>query len=173
MKLIIKKCAVTDSSRCRILFTTFWCFGLLLGVYLVSFLPPGTFPLIRAILLGQRSAIGLIVVLIVPFLLFTMAVSMYAPIVLYTISFLFACSFSFSSVAISVVFGNAAWLVRCFVLFSTNFLAILVFGFGFRHSAGPTSSIRQEVAICSIIIALIGMIDYCVIAPFWVNLSIQ
>lgn len=116
------------------------------------------------------SIVGLLSVILLPFLFSAGAVFSSQFWLLIPIAFCKALSFVQVSLGISRAYGSAGWLMRFLVMFADSvFLPVLIFfwirfGDGSRRMSYRTFFSFLAVAVC------IGWFDSCVISPFLAGL---
>ncbi len=116
------------------------------------------------------SIVGLLGVILLPFLFSAAAVFLNRDWLLIPIAFLKALSFVQVSLGISQAYGSAGWLMRFLLMFADSIsLPVLVyfwicFGFSGKKLSGWRFLCFIAAAAC------IGCFDFCVISPFAANL---
>ena len=144
----------------------FWISGILSGVAAFCFAGNPLLPMMRGILDGSVSIVGLLCVTVFPFLVSAFAVYICAPWLLFAVSFLKGFLFGFLSAAILVAFGSAGWLIRWFLMFSELVSLPLLYWFWVRNISGERGFSGAEVLVILSLLILIGSVDYCCISPF-------
>lgn len=147
-----------------------WTLGLSAGVYFAGTMQSSVFSLMRAAASSRVSIVGLIVLLIFPLLLSAFAVYLSAPICLLPVSFCRGAAFGFCSLGALYAFGSAGWLVRLMLLFSASAMTVPLFWFWIRHISGNKLLLRRDLAVCSALAVVIGIIDYFLVSPYLVML---
>ena len=121
--------------------------------------------LMRSALYGTVSIVGLLAVLLLPFLFSALAVYFSKSQLLYGIAFLKAFLFAFIATAVSSVFGNAGWLARFLILFSDSLNLPLLWLYWLRHIPGKRAYQAADAMVLACCICLVGIADYILIMP--------
>lgn len=144
--------------------------GLVFGVAVFSAAGDSFLSLMRGILSGSVSIVGLLCVTFLPFLFSAFAVSISEPWLLLPVSFGKAFLFSLVSLGLLQGFGSAGWLVRWLLMFSDLVSLPLLYGFWQRHISGERRYCFAECFALLSFFFLIGSVDYCCISPFLADL---
>lgn len=147
-----------------------WCVGLLFGIF-VS-LSAGDFlaSTMHAALSGSLSIFGLLTVILLPFLLSALAVSISMPILLIPIVFLKAFLFAFTGMGILTAFYAARWVLAGLLLFCDTLTQPLLWWFWLHAIPNGGSFLLRRALICVIGTVLVGLFDFYFVAPFLANL---
>jgi hypothetical protein len=115
------------------------------------------------------SIVGLFAVLL-PFL-FTAAAAIISNHWLYhCLALIKAFLFSYHACIVSAAFGSAGWLIRYLLLFTDACtVPVLLWLWMQGTDCHPRLQLRRTL-VCSMISAIVGMIDFCVVSPFLVML---
>lgn len=114
------------------------------------------------------SIVGSAVAVFVPFLVSVFFIMHSKPWLVYWICGARLFLFSAAGWAIARSFGTAGWLVRLMLQFPDLCLIPVLIWFSVLRLTGRGS---RRAAIQSILFAAaVGMINYCMISPFWANL---
>lgn len=162
-----------SNSRCRssVWFLAFsWICGISAGLFLASCMHCDSASLMRALILERVSIVGLLIVLLLPYVLSVAAFYFSARALIYLIAAGKGICFSFCIYLLMAQFSTAGWLL-CRLLFFSDF-AILVpmFLFWIRCLNCDQQSLTRD-SLRYLIVALGAWImDCCFISPFTVNL---
>ena len=147
-----------------------WLTGLLFGLLFAPYAGEIYVSLMRSAPLCSVSIVGLIAVVLVPFLLSAFAVHCKKAGLLLFLCFCKAFMHALCAGGISLAFGNADWLVRFLLLFSDCCTLPLFCWFCFRCLCYGEQYLRQDFLFClAVLIAVCGF-DYMVVSPFLVVL---
>ena len=103
-----------------------WVIGLVLGVLLCSLTPCDTAAILFGALYTKPSVFGLLLICVLPVVLAAISVCTSLFGFSYLVVFLSAVSRGFCGTAIYMAVGNAAWLLRPLLLFSTGCTSVLM-----------------------------------------------
>lgn len=155
----------------RPLISFFMFLGLLCGIFLAVNSDPFISSMMRTAPFGSVSIVGLFTVLFLPFLLAAFAVFISSTWLLFPLCFVRLLSFAYSAKIAILAFGDAGWLVRWLLMFSSAMLLPLFVWFCMRHGDGEKrENLWMDFAICAVLILVIGSLDYHIISPFLVGL---
>ena len=164
-------CSVCSRRIYRPLLAFLMLLGFLCGIFLTVNSDPSSVSLMRTAALSRVSIVGLLTVLLLPFLLSAFAVYTSSTYLLFPVCWLKAFSFSHSAGMISLAFGNAGWLVRWLLLFSSGLSLPVLIWFCMRHGDGThRKDLLRDFSVCMVLVLLIGSLDFRVISPFLVKL---
>lgn len=141
-----------------------WMFGLIFGVGLFFLWEDMFFSLMCLVNNYQVSIVGLLNVLVLPFLLMNLLVHFHCYRLILVLSFLQAALFSCISVFIFFSYGGAGLLIHTFLCSSVCVSSFLFLYFGIRLVSKARTKTAQRNWMCCIIGT--GIIDYCMISPF-------
>lgn len=145
--------------------------GLLCGVVLTVDPEPVSLTLMRTASFSRVSIVRLMTVLLVPFILSAFSVYTSSSFLLFPVCAIKAFSFGCCARMVTSSFGNAGWLVRWLLLFSSGMSLPLLIWFCMRHLDGTRrKDLLRDFVVCVVLIFLIGSLDYRVISPFLVKL---
>ena len=116
----------------------------------------------------HASIVGSAVSFAVPFVVFFIAVVHSKRWLVYLICSLQIFRFSSVGWAIQESFGSAVWLIRFLMQFADLLLIPTTVFLSLKFLIGRLS--RRHLMLFAIIIAVVGMIYYCMISPFLANL---
>lgn len=141
-------------------------FGLVLGC--VSF-----FITSDSFLLWMRGAdyrcmsiVGLLLVLLLPFLSSAFAVYIHQRWLLFPISFLKAFSFAFLYTGFGCAYPGSGWLIRYFVMFSDILTLPLLWLFWIRTLRGSDRLFSKETVLTLAVAVCVGYFDFTIVSPF-------
>ena len=144
--------------------------GYVFGFYSVTYSGPVISSMMHAAPGCSMSIVGLLAVVLLPFLLAAVAVLLSKPYWLLPICFLEAFSHAICLYGICVAFSYAGWLVSCLLLLSKTASLAILFAFGFRYLQLRIASPIRTLVVSSAFALCIGIADYGIIAPFMVKL---
>ena len=111
-------------------------------------------------------------VLLLPIVLSMLAVFTGQRWLLFPLAFLKAFAFAYVGWNVVVTFGSAGWLIRLMLMFSDCVTVPLLLWFWNRALTSEFDAIVPAAGSLVLTVFGIGMIDYGIIAPFLVNLSL-
>lgn len=142
-----------------------WIGSILLGIYLGSDASVFNALMYRAFC-SPVSIVGLVSVLLLPFLFSAFAVYIARPSLLLAVCVWKGFSFSFLSVGLLRIFSSGGWLLRQLLMFSSLCQLSVLYWFWIHHISGERKfSLGKAVAVVALFV-LIGCADYCCISPF-------
>lgn len=143
-----------------------WLLGIAIGIVWATTVPSSVFSLMLTSLCRRVSIVGLLVVLVFP--LFSSAVAFLFNRLryIYLLAFLKGICYGFCILILLILFGKAAWLVRCFILFSDSCVLIPLFLFWIRHLNCSSRGLCKDVIYCFALSFLAGAVDYLFVSPF-------
>ena len=147
-----------------------FCSGIFLGHYYASGGNQTYFLLMRMAPSCPVSIVGLISVTFLPFLISAFAVYFSHHELLLPVCFCKAFSFACCAITATRVFGSAGWLVRLLLQFTDICTLPLLCWFWIRHARGEHEKLWMDIILCGVLVMVIGVVDYCVIAPYLVSL---
>ena len=118
----------------------------------------------------KASLPALLFVTTTPLLASCMAVYTDRQWILYIVSLLDAFSWSFCSYLVLIAYGAAGWLIHILILFSSNFLNILLCWFSLHYISGAKKCLIRNGIFAVLLSIIICCIDYCFVSPCLVNL---
>lgn len=126
--------------------------------------------LMRPVVCYRVSIVGFICLLLVPFLLSAYAVFLSSPL-LFPLCFAKFFSFAYSAKMLMLAYGDAGWLARWLLLFSSVLSLPVLIWFCMRHVDGRSrENFWRDLGLCTVLLIGIGSFDYRVISPFLVRL---
>ena len=120
----------------------------------------------------KPSFFSIISVLLLPMLISLLAVFAGQRWLIFPLAFLKALSFAYVGWSVVVTFGSAGWLVRLLLMFSDCASVPLLWWFWKRVLSSEFHAIFPAAVAVTVTLLGIGIIDFGVIAPFLVNLSL-
>lgn len=153
-------------------FVLSWTSGLLVGSLAALFTDPISLSGMREAVTRGVSIPGSFVASLIPFLAVAYTVFVSRPKWICLIAFIKAFSFSYIGLLIHIVFGSAGWLVRCFFQFSGLCAAPVFCWFCARHISGAHETVRRDLRFVSVLMAAIAAVDFFVIAPYLIYLTV-
>ena len=150
----------------RLFLALSWLLGLGCGGVLFCYAGSNLVSLMPLAANCQPSIIGLLTSFCFPFLLSVFAVYLNVPRVLYGICFLKALLLGYFSCGVFAAFGSAGWLVRCMLLCTDYFGAVLLYHFWHRHISGWRGICGLAAGGYTGVFLLLAGMDYFYISPF-------
>lgn len=146
------------------LFFLAWILGLLCGVGFFFAWEDSFFSLMYLLSSLQVSIVGLMNMLVLPYLLMNLLIHFQYYRLILVVTFLYASFYACTSVFIFSMYRSAGWLIHFFVLFSFHVSCCLFLWYGRLLAAGTDRPILQRKWL--LCIACTGIMDYCFISPF-------
>lgn len=153
-------------SKYSVALALFWICGILCGASLFLMAGSSNASLMRGLVSGSVSIVGLLGVTVLPFLISAYAVSISEPKLLFPVCFGKAFCFSYVSAGILWSFGSAGWLIRWLLMFSEFLTLPVLYGYWQRHISGKHPFSGMETGCILALLILIGSVDYRCISPF-------
>ena len=150
-----------------------WVAGLLLGAWAAFHSSADVFSLMLAAMNCRMSIVGVVLAYIFPLIVTGVAAFLSIPLLLPILAFLKAYLFGFSTCCISIVFGDAAWLMQFLFLFKDILTAIPLLWLWFRILCGNNHSINRVFPVIFICSMWIGYLDIAEISPIIAELFLQ
>lgn len=151
---------------CLLFLASFWCTGLILGVYAASLTDNILPSLMRSAVYSPVSIVGLLGVYLLPFLFTAIAVFLSKSWLILPICFYKSFSYGMCAHAVTLTFGNSGWLLQLLFLFSDTVMLFLLCWFWIRHIAGMRVSVVRDATICIVVFIILGILDCCCVSPF-------
>ena len=143
-----------------------WILGIVLGFGFSFQTTVYTSSLMLSAANCRLSIVGLLFVLIFPFLISFVLFRLFKPLLVLPILFFKAFSFSCCVFSIVLAFGDAGWLARWLLVFSNSLAVVIYIRFCLRHAAGDNETLKRDFIISLVSVTAIGCIDYFIISPF-------
>ena len=154
--------------RSILLAFTFLC-GMILGCVIYQSAELESVRLMRSAVHGPVSIVGLLIVVLLPFLFSAVAVYISKPCLLLGVAFCKGLFFSLVSMGVMGAYGSAGWLMR-FLLMFTDIVSMPVLVFFWLHSGvSGRISLREILVILAICVCICG-IDARIISPVLMGL---
>ena len=150
---------------CKILLLAGWCLGLVLGICYVSQADGSFFVLMRRAAESPVSIVGLLAVLVLPFLITAFAVLISRPQLLILLAFLKAFSFGACACCVDQAFLSAGWLLRIFLMFSDLLSLPVLLWLWLRCISGERRRTVRDLVFSGVLLAAVGTVDYCLVSP--------
>lgn len=151
--------------KCVLLALT-WFTGLLCGSLFAVRYNHSLESLMHAAFSGSMSIVGMLIVVLWPYLFSAFAVFYSLPKLVFLFAFAEAFSFGYCIWGVFSVFGDACWLVRWLLFFTACCSAPMLYWFLQRCICGSKQHIFRDFLICCMVLVMIVSLDYCVISPF-------
>lgn len=150
---------------CKCLINFCWIVGLLTGIVAAAGAGDSFFSLMRGRDVSPVSIVGLLITFL-PFLFTAFAVYLPAPVLLIPTVLAKAFLYGFCLFAITLSYGDGAWLVQLLLLFADVGSTVLLMLLWLRHGDGPE---MPPVLFGSVLAAALALkaLDICVVMPFW------
>lgn len=159
--------------RCKkfvVFLAFFWIFSFVAGVLFATYFHNIPLSLMRIVVVGHVSIVGLVVILLLPFVLSVVAMRLSMPWIIYMIAVLKGFCYGFSIYFLLISYFDSAWLVCSLVMFSVYCGQIPLFLFWTRYMNDTTDRWKRDALACLVLLTLIGCLDYFVISPFLITL---
>ena len=151
--------------RCKLLLFTCWFAGLILGIVYTYCTQPFA-SLMRSAVSGSVSIVGLGAVLFLPYLLTVSTVCFFRSVCLIPIAFCKAFFYATCATGVALSFGGSGWLIRWLLLFSDTASLPVLYWMWLRSLEEHRNPRNQAFWVSAGALAIIGVTDYMVIAPF-------
>ena len=167
-KLIRQNPSARWARYSSLILASFWCSGLLLGILAAASA--------GEVLLSQmRSAVSQPVSIVpflayVPFLVSAVLVHLRQPWLILPCCFVKGFLFAYCAFAVTLAFGQSSWLVRFLFLFSDAISIPIMYFYWMRCIEGSCAKRYWLSGCCAVALLVVGLMDYCWIAPFLANL---
>lgn len=149
-----------------LLLSCIWVTGLFAGFYYALHASTFLSSLMRSVAKSRLSIVGLLFTLSLPFFTSAFFLRLSKPMLILAVAFIKAFCFSCCSYSLTVAFGDAGWLVRSLLLFSSSCSTVILLWFWVRNLSCENEAIKADFLLCMIANVLIGCIDYIVVSPF-------
>lgn len=157
--------------RCsRLCLALIWIFGLIAGCILFFSAEPEFSSLMPMAVGGRVSIVGLLSVILLPFLFSAFAVFISQSWLLLPLAFCKAVCFSYVSLGVMEAYGSAGWLMRLLLMFSDIAVLPLLYGYWQRYISGDRQFGIWPGLLFLVGGLCIGSMDYCLISPFLAGL---
>lgn len=153
-----------------ILLSFLWMVGLVCGLYFISSSGDWITGLFTCVAGSRQSILGLLAVVCIPLIVSAIAIYFSAPALIYIYSVIKAFSFGCSLCGIAITFRHSSWLVRLLLLFSDTGLVVLMLWLWCRMLYKNRFSVRKDLVFCIAASAVIGIIDYFLVSPYFAML---
>ena len=147
-----------------------WVSGLLLGAILSASAGESIASLMRALVYGDMSIVGLLFVAILPFLITAIAVRFSNPVLLYSSVFCRAFLCSYVALGLLMTFRTAGWLLCLLCLFCDYFRLPLLWLCWLHAASGEGTAFLHRTILCVLAVGLASVFDYCIVSPFLAEL---
>lgn len=144
--------------------------GLLFSFIAASSAGEALLSAMRMVSLSHVSIIGLLCSLLIPVFISAYAVYSNESWIIPILSFLKAFAFGYCAYAIMAAFQTAGWLVCYLVMFSDINLLCVLWWFWLRQYPQGDRRLGTCTMIAVAAASMIGILDYLLIAPFWLVL---
>lgn len=155
---------------CTAFLASSWLLGLIVGCLIFYAAGYECVSWMRAAADSRVSIVGLLSVIILPFLFSAFAVYISHSWLLLIVAFGKAVSFSLVSLGILISFGSAGWLMRFLLMFSDLCALPLLFLFWMRFISGERRITLRSGLLFSAAGLVIGSIDFYLISPILAGL---
>ena len=148
---------------CKCLIWICWLIGLLCGMCSAA----GAGDIILLTMRGDVSTVSIpgLLIISLPFLLTAVAVFLSHPCVLVPLVLWEAFRFGFCAYGFVISFGGAYWLAWLLLMFPRVATVPLLMWLWLRSCDVPNRCRIGEIAACGAAVALVGVVDHCLIAP--------
>lgn len=145
--------------------------GCSLGVYTSHKSDSISFHLMRMAVTCPVSIVGLVFVILLPFLITAFAIWISKPYLFLPVSFFNSFSFTLILCYTITVFDTAGWLVCLMLLFSNISVQFCLNWIWIRYFNGTSGSSAEDLLVCVFGLLAIVVIDYLFVAPYLVQLT--
>ena len=147
-----------------------WTLGLVFGICSVA---AGSFgPAFQQAADVSPSFFSIISVLLLPLVISLLALYAGQRWVIFPLAFLKALSFAYVGWSVIATFGSAGWLIRLLMMFSDCATVPLLWWFWRKALTSEFDALVPPSIAVALTIFGIGIVDYGVISPFLVSLSL-
>ena len=147
-----------------------WTFGLVFGICSVTV---GSFsPAFQQAVDVTPSFFSIISVLLLPLVISLLALYAGWRWVIFPLAFLKALAFAYVGWSVVITFGSAGWLIRLLLMFSDCASVPLLWWFWNKALTSELDALVSASIAAVLTILGIGIVDYGVISPFLVSLSL-
>lgn len=141
-----------------------WTLGLIAGYYVLDQTP--LISLMRSSHFLRMSIVDLILSLAIPFLVSFILLRYFSFYSVLPFVFLKALSYFLCYGGITLIFGNAGWLLSGMLLFSDSIFVIMLLLIWFNAAIGKKPNLRRCIAAYIISSIAIVYLDYFVVSPY-------
>lgn len=131
---------------------------------------PSVVVLMRLAPLCQVSIVGLVYVIFLPFLISFISIHRGQTIWIYILLGIKGFLNGYCLSGISLVYGDAGWLMCGLLLFSGFAVNVYLLNLGFGKPIGKHMLFHIDHAIALFVALMIGIVDYFIISPFLMRL---
>ena len=140
--------------------------GLMLGIIL-SYYNPGVLSELRGTeLLTRPSLLHLLLINLIPVFLLFIIFRFSLSLLCYPLVFLLGVCSGYCEIALCYLFGDSAWLIRFFLLFSRYIALAIWWLLLFRCIRWSRTHLVRYTCFSVFMILVVTVFDVCVIAPF-------
>ena len=142
-----------------------WCVGLLCGTFLSIFSRSSYVSLMHAATYRSVTIVGLLLCNFLPLLLTAFAVCYSFVIAAVIVSFLRAVILGACMFGILFAFGSCGWLICMLMLFSSNWINVLIAWLLLYVKESALSDLLGRVVVSVAIAAVVSLVDYLYVSP--------
>lgn len=168
--------SVFSFSRCRNpawILAFSWVCGLSFGLFLASRMHGDYSSLMRTVITNRVSIVGLLIILLFPFILSVVAIHFSRTGFLYLLSAGKGICFSFCVYLIMAEFSSSGWLLCRLLLFSELCILPPLFYLWIKCIEGGKQTIKLSAGFYPLIAVVAAVLDYFLISPFTVTLMLN
>lgn len=171
MQYTIDGASVLKSPRLRLaLFSSVWFGGFVFGALIFRSAQSAFVSGMFGALSCAVSIVGLLLVIILPFLITALAVYESKPVALYLLCFFKAVLYSVNVLAIYGAYGTAGWLVQILLMFTENCTMAMLWFLWLCVILNRPKIFQRAFLWCFGISVLAGVLDLFIISPFAVSI---
>ena len=154
------------------LFCLVWSLGVFSGLYIISVTPISVLSLFRLFFSSSATLIGLFFAQLIPLLITCVACWLSKSLLIYPVAFIKAFTYSFCSMGIALIFGDAGWLVRLLILFPDFCTVCVLIWFWIRRLTNSEVSFGNDLIVSLLAIFIICIIYFFSVLPILSHLAI-
>lgn len=172
IKLIFNRFRICKRNKFMILFA-FWVIGLVTGIIFAILFRLGSAPILNAAKETIRQPYFVLFVNILPIVLIAVAIHNHCRMFCLPLLFLEALCHGFCGMLPAFPFGDGAWLVRFFLLFSASCVSVVMWWLLLRHLSCNENSFSNDVLLACVLVCAVSLVDIYFISPQFSNLFIN
>lgn len=150
---------------------TSWCSFLLFGIYTASQVSVLHSSLMHVLLHSHMSIVSLACVVLLPFFYSIVAFRLNQFYLVIPVVCIKAFTFGYSCSLISVLFGNAGWLMRWLLVYTDSILVIPLLCYWLRNTIHSIKTAYQGIGGYLFLTSMLLFVEYFYIEPIITKLS--
>lgn len=151
----------------RLLVCVVWLTGVLIGCYLSCQVPYESLLMMRMLDVEHVSIVGILLVQLFPLFISALLLRFFSYYWILPVVWIEAILYGCCGDILSLAFGDAAWLACGLILFSSILSAPIYLWYWLHVPACRKGSGGRVLYSAAAVLALVGMIDYFAVSPFW------